>query len=60
MKKLAGDIEDMQRHLDNQVRRMDTIVDRIQAGWQGPASSAYRDLRTVAAMEDGLKGMAVA
>ncbi|GAA2457214.1 WXG100 family type VII secretion target [Streptomyces mauvecolor] len=49
--KLAGDLEDMQRHLDNQVRRMDGIVDRIQADWQGTTGSAYRDLHLGAAKD---------
>lgn len=49
--KLAGDLEDMRRHLDNQVRRMDGIVDRIQAGWQGSTGSAYRDLHRGAAKD---------
>ncbi|WP_373979286.1 hypothetical protein [Streptomyces sp. TLI_146] len=42
--KLAGDLDEMLRHLDRQVRRMDGIVDRIEAGRRGPAGSAYRDL----------------
>ncbi|MFI6052249.1 WXG100 family type VII secretion target [Streptomyces violascens] len=51
LKKLAGDLEDMRRHLDNQVRRMDGVVDRIQAGWQGATGSAYRDLHRGAAKD---------
>ncbi|MFD5235093.1 hypothetical protein [Streptomyces tendae] len=38
--KLADDLDDMQVYLDKQVRRMDAIVDRIEAGWQGPAAKA--------------------
>ncbi|WP_438291469.1 WXG100 family type VII secretion target [Streptomyces sp. HUAS TT7] len=49
--KLAGDLEEMRRHLDNQVRRMDGIVDRIQAGWQGSTGSAYRALHRGAAKD---------
>ncbi|WP_190092379.1 WXG100 family type VII secretion target [Streptomyces melanogenes] len=49
--KLAGDLDEMRRHLDSQVRRMDGIVDRIEAGWRGPAGSAYRDLHRGAAKD---------
>lgn len=52
--KLAGDLDDMQDHLDKQVQRMDAIVDRIEAGWRGPAASAYRDLHR-AATEDAVR-----
>lgn len=48
---LAGDLHDMQSHLDKQVRRMDGIVDRIEAGWRSPASAAYRDLHRGAAKD---------
>lgn len=41
--RLADDLDDMQDHLDKQVRRMDAIVDRIEAGWRGPAATAYRE-----------------
>ncbi|MEU5435245.1 WXG100 family type VII secretion target [Streptomyces sp. NPDC020719] len=51
LKTLAGDLDKMQRHLDKQVRRMDGIVDRIEAGWRGPAGSAYRDLHRGAAKD---------
>ncbi|MEU6053324.1 WXG100 family type VII secretion target [Streptomyces xanthochromogenes] len=44
LSRLADDLEEMRRHLDHQVRRMDGIVDRIQAGWQGTTGSSYRDL----------------
>ncbi|MFD9794802.1 WXG100 family type VII secretion target [Streptomyces sp. NPDC059070] len=49
--KLAEDLDEMRRHLDGQVRRMDGIVDRIEAGWRGPAASAYRDLHRGAARD---------
>lgn len=39
--KLAGDLGDMSDHLDKQVTRMDAIVDRIEAGWRGPAGSTH-------------------
>jgi WXG100 family type VII secretion target len=40
--KLANDLNDMQRYLDEQVKRMDTVVDAIEARWRGPAGKAYR------------------
>ncbi|MFD4262516.1 WXG100 family type VII secretion target [Streptomyces sp. NPDC058534] len=52
--KLAGDLDDMQDHLDKQVTRMDRVVDRIEAGWRGPAASAYRDFHRAAA-EDAVR-----
>jgi len=52
--KLAGDLDDMQDHLDRQVRRMDAIVDRIEAGWRGPAATAYREFHR-AATEDAVR-----
>lgn len=52
--KLAGDLDDMQDHLDNQVRRMDAVVDRIEAGWRGPAATAYREFHR-AATEDAVR-----
>ncbi|MET4920957.1 WXG100 family type VII secretion target [Streptomyces sp. PSRA5] len=51
---LADDLDGMQDSLDKQVRRMDAIVDRIEAGWQGPAARAYRDLHRGAA-EDAVR-----
>ncbi|MBD0709085.1 MULTISPECIES: WXG100 family type VII secretion target [unclassified Streptomyces] len=42
--RLAGDLDAMQRHLERQTRRMDEVVDRIAAGWQGPTATAYRSL----------------
>ncbi|MFE6227176.1 WXG100 family type VII secretion target [Streptomyces sp. NPDC057854] len=42
--RLADDLDVMQRHLDGQVRRMDAVVDRIEAGWQGDAARGYRAL----------------
>lgn len=41
---LANDLDGMQRHLEQQVRAMDGVVDRIAAGWQGPTATAYRSL----------------
>ncbi|MFD4764738.1 hypothetical protein [Streptomyces niveus] len=35
MTKLADDLDDMQRYLDRQVKRMDSVVDAIEARWQG-------------------------
>ncbi|SED97897.1 WXG100 family type VII secretion target [Streptomyces sp. 3213] len=52
--KLAGDLDDMQDHLDKQVRRMDAIVDRIEAGWRGPAATAYREFHR-SATEDAVR-----
>jgi uncharacterized protein YukE len=52
--KLAGDLDDMQDHLDKQVKRMDAVVDRIEAGWRGPAASVYRDFHRAAA-EDAVR-----
>lgn len=47
--KLANDLDDTQDHLDKQVKRMDALVDRIEAGWQGPAATAYRKFHRAAA-----------
>jgi WXG100 family type VII secretion target len=52
--KLADDLEGMQDHLDRQIRRMDAIVDRIEAGWRGPAGTAYRTFHRAAA-EDAVR-----
>jgi WXG100 family type VII secretion target len=52
--KLADDLDDMQDHLDKQVRRMDGVVARIEAGWRGPAGSAYRSFHQAAA-EDAVR-----
>ncbi|MET8807176.1 WXG100 family type VII secretion target [Streptomyces sp. NPDC004546] len=52
--KLANDLDDMQDHLDKQVRRMDELVDRIEAGWRGPAATAYREFHRAAA-EDAVR-----
>ncbi|MGP4090334.1 WXG100 family type VII secretion target [Streptomyces sp. KR55] len=52
--KLADDLNDMQEYLNRQVRRMDGIVDTIEAGWQGPAGSAYRAFHRAAA-EDAVR-----
>ncbi|MEU9337782.1 WXG100 family type VII secretion target [Streptomyces sp. NPDC048290] len=52
--RLAHDLDAMQSHLDRQVRRMDTLVDRVEAGWQGPAATAYRAFHRAAA-EDAVR-----
>lgn len=52
--KLADDLHTMQRHIDGQVRRMDGIVDRIEAGWKGETGKAYRSLHR-AASEDAVR-----
>jgi WXG100 family type VII secretion target len=52
--KLADDLDDMQDHLDKQVKRMDAMVDRIEAGWRGPAATAYRSFHRAAA-EDAVR-----
>ncbi|MET8831069.1 WXG100 family type VII secretion target [Streptomyces sp. NPDC004610] len=52
--RLARDLDAMQSHLDRQVRRMDTLVDRVEAGWQGPAATAYRTFHRAAA-EDAVR-----
>ncbi|WP_426364695.1 hypothetical protein [Streptomyces sp. E-08] len=31
--RLAGDLDAMQRYLEQQTRRMDEVVDRVAAGW---------------------------
>ncbi|MFJ8821659.1 WXG100 family type VII secretion target [Streptomyces sp. NPDC102467] len=52
--KLGKDLDGMQEHLTKQVQRMDGIVDTIEAGWKGPAASAYRDFHRAAA-EDAVR-----
>ncbi|MEV7611601.1 WXG100 family type VII secretion target [Streptomyces sp. NPDC089799] len=52
--RLADDLDAMQRHLDDQVRRMDGIVDRIQARWRGTTGDAFRALHLKAA-EDAVR-----
>ncbi|MFB7502247.1 WXG100 family type VII secretion target [Streptomyces broussonetiae] len=52
--RLAEDLDDMQDHLDKQVRRMDELVDRIEAGWRGPAATTYRQFHRAAA-EDAVR-----
>jgi uncharacterized protein YukE len=44
----------MQDHLDKQIKRMDGIVDRIEAGWKGTAATAYREFHRAAA-EDAVR-----
>ncbi|MFH9471184.1 WXG100 family type VII secretion target [Streptomyces clavifer] len=51
---LADDLDAMQTHLDKQVKRMDAVVDSIEAGWRGPAAKAYRALHRGAA-EDAVR-----
>ncbi|MEU6937561.1 WXG100 family type VII secretion target [Streptomyces rubiginosohelvolus] len=51
---LADDLDAMQTHLDNQIKRMDAVVDSIEAGWRGPAAKAYRALHRGAA-EDAVR-----
>ncbi|MEU6865041.1 WXG100 family type VII secretion target [Streptomyces sp. NPDC046876] len=51
---LADDLDEMQRHLEGQIRRMDAVVDSIAAGWQGPTATAYRSLHRGAA-EDAVR-----
>ncbi|MEN8654558.1 WXG100 family type VII secretion target [Streptomyces sp. 21So2-11] len=48
---LANDLDDMQGYLNNQVKRMDEVVDSIEAGWRGPAADAYRSLHRDAAKD---------
>src|SRR5690242_563156 len=60
--KLANDLDDMQDHLTKQVRRMDELVDRIEAGWRGPAATTYRDFHRAAAKDavrirEAMKGL---
>jgi WXG100 family type VII secretion target len=52
--KLADDLDEMQRYLNDQITRMDQIVDRIEAGWRGPAATAYRGFHRAAA-EDAVR-----
>ncbi|MFG2561602.1 WXG100 family type VII secretion target [Streptomyces sp. NPDC048496] len=49
--KLADDLDEMQRYLDRQVKRMDTVVDAIESRWRGPAAKAYRRQHRDAAKE---------
>ncbi|MFF8845749.1 WXG100 family type VII secretion target [Streptomyces sp. NPDC015127] len=51
---LADDLDDMQAYLDKQVKRMDEIVDSVEAGWRGPSAKAYRALHRGAA-EDAVR-----
>ncbi|MFG2641190.1 WXG100 family type VII secretion target [Streptomyces sp. NPDC048370] len=52
--RLADDLDEMQGYLEQQIRRMDAVVDRIAAGWQGPTATAYRSLHRGAA-EDAVR-----
>ncbi|MEU2384903.1 WXG100 family type VII secretion target [Streptomyces sp. NPDC012461] len=49
--KLADDLDAMRDHLTKQVRRMDAIVDSIEAGWRGPTATAYREFHRAAAKD---------
>lgn len=49
--RLADDLDNMQDHLDKQVRRMDAVIDHIEAGWRGPAATAYREFHRAAAKD---------
>ncbi|MFI8345374.1 WXG100 family type VII secretion target [Streptomyces sp. NPDC085639] len=51
---LADDLDQMQGHLERQIREMDRVVDSIAAGWQGPTATAYRALHRGAA-EDAVR-----
>ncbi len=51
---LADDLDQMQGHLERQIRDMDRVVDSIAAGWQGPTATAYRALHRGAA-EDAVR-----
>ncbi|MFD9290801.1 WXG100 family type VII secretion target [Streptomyces sp. NPDC060030] len=52
--RLAKDMGLMREYLDRQVRRMDGIVDQVEAGWQGRTGKAYRALHRGAA-EDAVR-----
>ncbi|MGW5775963.1 WXG100 family type VII secretion target [Streptomyces sp. NPDC003863] len=52
--RLADDLDVMQRYLEQQTRRMDEVVDRVAAGWQGPTADAYRSLHRGVA-EDAIR-----
>ncbi|MFJ9551494.1 WXG100 family type VII secretion target [Streptomyces erythrochromogenes] len=52
--RLADDLDQMQGHLERQIRDMDRVVDSIAAGWQGPTATAYRALHRGAA-EDAVR-----
>ncbi|MFD5985476.1 WXG100 family type VII secretion target [Streptomyces cyaneofuscatus] len=51
LSKLADDLDDMQEYLGKQVKRMDEVVDSIEAGWRGPTAKAYRALHRDAALD---------
>ncbi|MDI3417932.1 WXG100 family type VII secretion target [Streptomyces luteolus] len=52
--RLADELHDMQGYLERQVRRMDGVVDGIEAGWSSPTAKAYRKLHNEAA-EDAVR-----
>ncbi|MFI1977843.1 WXG100 family type VII secretion target [Streptomyces wedmorensis] len=49
--RLADDLGAMQQHLNDKVRQMDGIVDRIQSRWQGATGEAYRGLQREVAQD---------
>ncbi|MFD8115203.1 WXG100 family type VII secretion target [Streptomyces microflavus] len=51
MNRLADYLDDMQEYLGKQVKRMDEVVDSIEAGWRGPTAKAYRALHRDAALD---------
>ncbi|MDX2403624.1 WXG100 family type VII secretion target [Streptomyces microflavus] len=51
LNRLADDLDEMQEYLGKQVKRMDEVVDSIEAGWRGPTAKAYRALHRDAALE---------
>ncbi|MEV1089794.1 WXG100 family type VII secretion target [Streptomyces microflavus] len=51
LNRLADDLDDMQEYLGKQVKRMDEVVDSIEAGWRGPTAKAYRALHRDAALD---------
>ncbi|MFD5900400.1 WXG100 family type VII secretion target [Streptomyces microflavus] len=51
LNRLADDLDEMQDYLGKQVKRMDEVVDSIEAGWRGPTAKAYRALHRDAALE---------
>ncbi|WP_329455912.1 WXG100 family type VII secretion target [Streptomyces sp. NBC_01497] len=40
---LVGGLNKMRDHLGDQVRRMSTLVDTIEGGWQSDAGDGYRE-----------------
>ncbi|MCP3821143.1 WXG100 family type VII secretion target [Streptomyces sp. A3M-1-3] len=42
---LAGEIDNLQQKLDDRIRALNSVVDRIQAGWKGAAGKEYDTLQ---------------